>query len=292
MKKLLILATAIPLCSYAQSEMEFAKVPKCDAWKLPKIDVRPAVDAEWHEAGDGTWFTNSVGERISVERYCAEVNCTEEGEVKPLLDKYYSRCRPNAIRKMHESDDERKGGLFWKNHFTCDKSGKILAGSAESLNELTAWRIAGNVCLVHSADDFGRMRIRLYTFVLFDGETRRTIAEFDCLPDPDAMNAILSVLTVPDAVNNIAAMYYNNEAWTHSVDDDYVVRLLTIAAQFGSVTACENLAKLGRDRRWSKARVERWLYFAEACRDTIEAGHAPKMELKSISDWPLSWISD
>ena len=79
-------------------------------------------------------------------------------------------------------------------------------------------------------------------------------------------------------------------AWTHSVDKDYVVRLLTIAAQFGSVTACENLAKLGRARRWSKARVERWLYFAEACRDTIEAGHAPKMELKSISDWPMSWI--
>ena len=136
------------------------------------------------------------------------------------------------------------------------------------------------------------MRIRLYTFVLFDGETRRTFVELDHLPDPGEMYSILSVRNNPDAVNNIAAMYYNDEAWTHSVDDDYVVRLLTVAAQFGSATACENLAKLGRDRRWSKVRVERWLYFAEACRDTIEAGHAPKMELKSISDWPLSWVSN
>lgn len=292
MKKLLILVTALPLCSYAQSEMALAKVPKCEAWKLSKVEVRPDVDKEWHEAGDGTWFTNSVGEKISVERYCAVVNCTEEREVKPLLDEYYSRCQPSAIRKMYESDDERKDGAFWKNHFTRDKSGKILAGNDESQDELTAWRIAGNVCLVHSADDSGRMKIRMYTFVLFDGESRRTIAEFDYLPDPDAMNAILSVWTVPDAVNNVAAMYYNDKAWTHSVDDDYVVRLLTIAAQFGSVTACENLAKLGRDRRWSKARIERWLYFAEACRDTIESGHAPKMELKSISDWPISWIGN
>lgn len=292
MKKLLILAAVLPWSSFAQSEMELAKVPKCEAWKLSKVDVHQSVDAEWHEAGDGTWFTNSVGEKISVERYCAVLNCTEEREVKPLLDKYYSRCQPKAIRKMYESDEERKDGSFWENHFTCDKSGKILKGSAESLDELTAWRIAGNVCLVLSADDSGRMKIRMYTFVLFDGESRRTIAEFSCLPDPDAMNAILSVWTVPDAVNNVAAMYYNDKAWTHSVDDDYVVRLLTIAAQFGSATACENLAKLGRDRRWSKARVERWLYFAEACRDTIEAGHLPKMELKSISDWPLSWIGD
>ena len=289
MKKLLILAAALPWSSFAQSEMALAKVPKCEAWKLSKVDVRQSVDAEWHEAGDGTWFTNSVGEKISVERYCAVVNCTEEREVKPLLDKHYSRCQPNAIRKMYESDDERKDGSFWKNHFTCDKSGKILKGNAESQDELTAWRIAGNICLIHSADDSGRMKIRMYTFVLFDGESRRTIAEFDYLPDPDAMNAILSVWTVPDAVNNIAAMYYNDKAWTHSVDDDYVVRLLTMAAQFGSVTACENLAMLGRDRGWSKARVGRWLYFAEACRNAIGTGHAPKMELKSISDWPLSW---
>ena len=292
MKCILLVAAVVPCISWANSEMEFAKVPKCEAWKLSKVDVRQSVDAEWHEAGDGTWFTNSVGEKISVERYCAVVNCTEEREVKPQLDKHYSRCQPNAIRKMYESDDERKDGSFWKNHFTCDKSGKILKGNAESQDELTAWRIAGNICLIHSADDSGRMKIRMYTFVLFDGESRRTIAEFDYLPDPDAMNAILSVWTVPDAVNNVAAMYYNDKAWTHSVDDDYVVRLLTIAAQFGSVTACENLAKLGRDRRWSKARIERWLYFAEACRDTIEAGHAPKMELKSISDWPMSWIGD
>ena len=292
MKKLLILAVALPWGAFAQSEMALAKVPKCEAWKLSKVDVRQSVDAEWHEAGDGTWFTNSVGEKISVERYCAVANCTEEREVKPLLDKYYGRCQPNAIRKMYESDDERKDGSFWKNHFTRDKRGKILAGSEESQDELTAWRIAGNICLVHSADDSGRMKIRMYTFVLFDGKARRTIAEFDYLPDPDTMNAILSVWTVPDAVNNVAAMYYNDKAWTHSVDDGYVVRLLTIAARFGSVAACENLAKLGRDRRWSKARVERWLHFAEACRDAIEAGHAPKMELKSISDWPISDVHE
>lgn len=100
MKELLILAVILPLSSFAQFEMALAKVPKCEAWKLSKVDVHQSVDAEWHEAGDGTWFTNSVGEKISVERYCAVVNCAEEREVKPLLDKYYSRCLPNAIRKM------------------------------------------------------------------------------------------------------------------------------------------------------------------------------------------------
>ena len=73
MKKLLMLAVTFPLCSFAQSEMTLAKVPKCEAWKLTKVDVHQSVDAEWHEAGDGTWFTNSVGEKISVERYCADV---------------------------------------------------------------------------------------------------------------------------------------------------------------------------------------------------------------------------
>ena len=292
MKKVLILALALLSCSFAQCEMALAKVPKCEMWKLPKIDVHKSVETEWFEAGDGTWFTNSVGEKISVERYCAVLYCTEEREVKPLLDKYYIRCQPSVIRKMYESDDERKDGSFWNTHFASDKDGKTLEGREESQNELTAWRIGGNFYLVHSADDSGRMRMRMYTFVLFDGRTRRTIAMFDYLPDPVTMNSILSVWTVPDAVNNVAAMYYNDMAWTHSVDKDYVVRLLTIAAQFGSVTACENLAKLGRDRGWSKARVERWLHFAEACRDTIKAGHAPKMELKGISDWPMSWIDD
>ncbi len=132
----------------------------------------------------------------------------------------------------------------------------------------------------------------MYEFKLFDGVTSRTIAKFDYLPDPDKVNAILSVWSNPDAVNNVAAMYGNNEAWTHSVDDDYVIRLLTLAARFGSATACKNLATLGKARGWSKARTERLLFFAEACRDAADAGHAPKMELKDIAEWPKAWIPD
>ena len=283
---------AIPWCSFARTEMALAKVPQCEVWKLSKVEARQAVEAEWHEAGDGTWFTNSVGEEISVEQYCAVGNCAEEREVKPLLDKYYNRCRPDVIQKLYESNDERRDGLFWKNRFTCDKRGKVLKGSEDVQAEVTAWRIAGNLYLVLSADDSGRMKIRIYTFVLFDGKSRRTVAEFDYLPDPEVMNSILSVWTVPDAVNNVAAMYYNNTAWTHFADDDYVVRLLLVAARFGSVTACENLAKLGHDRRWSRGRVERWRRFAEACRNAIDAGWVPKMELNSILDWPRSRAGD
>lgn len=290
MRVVALFAVVLPFGGFAEARMAWAEVPKCSAWKLPDASVRSDVDSEWHEMDDGLWFTNSVGDRISIERYCATLSCGCERTAVPLLDKYYARCSPKAVRMIAGEMDDRKAAAFWNDHYTCDKAGNVLKGDPGSQVELTAWQIDGRICLLLDADDLGRMNMRMFSFVLFDGKDQRHLVTFDHLPDPRQANSILSVLTNPDAVNNLAVMIYKDEAWSHSVADDYVERLLMLAASFGSATACDNLVVLGQEEKWSKARIDRWRRFAKACREAAKDGIKPKMELKCISDWPLSWI--
>ena len=292
MKKMSVVAlfaAAIPLGGLAGTRMAWAEVPKCVAWKLPDVNVRSGVDSDWHETAAGLWFTNSVGDRISVERYCATLSCEgERGEV-PLLDRHYVRCLPKAVRMIAGEKDDQKAVAFWGGHYTRDKAGNVLKGDPASQDELTAWRIAGNICLLLDADDRGQMNTRMFSFVLFDGRRRRHLVDFDHLPDSKQMDSILSVMTNPDAVNNLAVMIQEGQAWSNSVDGDYVERLLMLAAIFGSATACDNLAILGEDMKWPKARIGRWRIFAKVCREAAKTGLAPKMELKSFMDWPKSF---
>ena len=287
----LVAAVALlPTMGIANSRMAMVKLPKCSEWKLPSIDASAKVEATWHEADEsGNWYTNSVGEKNSLSEYCAGLYAATQDAVVPRLDKAYRRCPPQTIRKLYDEEIAEKGS-FWKEHYTCGADGKLLKGLQSSQVELTAWKLCNDIYLLLAADDTGRMRIRTYEFVLFDGKTRRTIAEFDYMPPPDRVSAILSVKSNPDAVNNVAAMYYNEEAWTHSVDNDYVVRLLALAARLGSATACENFAVLGKDRGWAKERIEGWRKYAEVCRQGAKTGCAPKGGLESVAKWPKSWV--
>ena len=65
----------------AMTDMEYASL---DGGPAPLRMLEPCEPsgeaAKWFEcADDPTWFTNSVGERISVERYCAIAN-VEDGQ--------------------------------------------------------------------------------------------------------------------------------------------------------------------------------------------------------------------
>lgn len=293
MKKMcavVVLAAALPFGGLAAEQFAWADVPKCAAWKLPDREGKLDAELEWHEMAGGDWFTNSVGEKISIEHYCAALNCEGEREAVPMLDRYYVRCQPRAVRLI--DGDGVNEDEYWMRHYTRDRTGKVLRGDVESQKEVAAWRIAGNVCLRLDADDTGRMSTRMYRLVLFDGKQRRHIVDFDSFPEPRQMDSILALMENPDAVNNLAVMILKEEAWKHNVDSDYAERLLRLAASFGSATACENLAALGLEKDWSKARIERWRRFAAACREAKKAGIEPKMELDGFMQWPKSYTAE
>lgn len=281
MRVVALFAATLPFGGFASAQMAWADVPKCSAWKLPTVTCQSAV-AEWHEMEGGLWFTNSVGEKISVECYNGMADCAMEFRAVPMLDRHYDRCKPRAVRMLCSGRDD-DGGAFWSDHYTRDKDGNVLMGSSDGVQkEVTAWRVSDNVCLL--------LCEQMCRFYFFDGRTRRHIVDFDGVPLPKEMDSVLALMENPDAVNNLAVMIHSDEAWSHSVADSYVERLLMLAASFGSAKACDNLVVLGQEEKWSKARIDRWRRFAKACREAAKDGIKPKMELKCISDWPLSWI--
>ncbi len=64
------------------------------------------------------------------------------------------------------------------------------------------------------------MKMRSYVFCLDDGKTSRRLVVFDYEPDKRQIESVVAARTDPSALNNVAAMIYNEEASRGMVADE------------------------------------------------------------------------
>ena len=254
------------------SGMEYAALdggiaPLCMA--APK--QRPGKAAEWFSCGgDPSYYTNSAGARISAEEYYGI--CKEDGWAAfKLFGDKYNRCRAEMSLRLAELDSGEKCRCHagWKDPLVATRDG---GGRFETR------KIGDELYLVY---DWCR-----YSFVLFDGVTFRRLVQFESEPSDEQMGNIVLARTNPSALNNLAVMIDKGEAVRDEVRDEYVERLLQIAASGNEPAACRNLARYYR-RKGDSARSEVWTQTAETVSRRVAAGAKKKLERRPLSEWPL-----
>lgn len=230
---------------------------------------------------DPTWFTNAVGERISVESYCAVVAAEEAEAAKAFSLKEFKVCDSKLDRRLEI----------------------LLAGVVddavednEKIVKYDTFSLGDDLYLMCETEGTGRMNMHSYEFVLYDGTTFRRLLPFEVMPKSERVIASLrAARTNPAAMNNLAAMVFNEVADCHSVSWEYVYQLLKAAADAGEPMACRNLAVLYSS--WRTHGFEKdgdrdnqrdiWLRRAAACAKAVNDGLKPRLEKRPLEEWPL-----
>ena len=233
--------------------------------------------AKWFEcADDPAWFTNSFGAKISVERYCAIVN-VEGGQVAAEnFNEKYKRCNMEKTISLAERTFGAKcrGG----------DDGKAVLDSGDEI-AYQAWKLGDELYLLLVEDDTGRMKMRSYVYCLDDGKTSRRLVVFDYEPGARQVESVVAARTNPSALNNVAAMIYNEEASRGVVADEYIVKLLEMAALGGEPAACRNLAYYyGKKKKTERSDV--WAKLAGTLARRRSQRAKLRLERRPLSEWP------
>ena len=240
-----VVAMAAAVCGCgreAMTDMAYASLDGMPAPRRMRVPGEPSGEAaEWFEcADDPTWFTNSVGERISVERYCAIVNVEDGQAAERSFDSLYRRCDEAMTRRLAE---------FYSGEACAAHdagNGEVVACS-DAWQVYRSWQICDGLYLLFVEDNSGRMQTRSYVAVMSDSVVLRCLVEFDCQPSDEQLKNAALARTNAAALNNIAVMIDRDEANRRAADAAYIVKLLEMAAAGGEPQAGRNLAF--RDRR-------------------------------------------
>lgn len=248
----------------------------------PKELVEPKPEngeaAKWFEcADDPQWFTNSVGDKISVVQYAAMLN-VEGGDAAAVnFNAKYRRCdAATTVLLVGRAFGER----------CCrDDEGKVIAEGFSGQVAYQAWKLGDELYLLLVEDDTGRMKMRSYVYCLDDGKTSRRLVVFDYEPGKRQIESVVAARTDPSALNNVAAMIYNEEASRGMVADEYIVKLLEMAALGGEPAACRNLAYYYGKRKES-ARSSVWSKLAATVARRRNRNAKLRLERRPVSEWP------
>lgn len=264
----------------AMTDMEYASLDGRAAPARMAEPEKPSGEAaKWLECGnDPTWFTNSAGERISVERYCAILNVEGGQEAELSFNSQYQRCGADLTLRLAEFYAEGQCKV-------CDfNTGDVVDGSDERI-VYRAWKVGDELYLLFEENDAGTMKMRNYIVVMFDGETFRRLVQFEFPPSDEQMKNVLLARTNAAALNNIAVMIDRDEAERRAADENYVVRLLEMSALAGEQTACRNLAYYYK-RRGAIACSATWAGLAGVVARR-RGGATGRLMRRPLTEWPL-----
>lgn len=242
-------------------------------------------EREWMECENGNAFTNSAGDRISLMEYCRLANSVGAHEADSWLTNNAKRCDTGC----EVSTNSR---IVYKYLSTFSEPENF----EEELERYSLWHLGEDLYVVKTEEASGQMGMHMYGFVMYDvdNDDFKVLLPFDYLPQDERIIASLrQARTNPAAINNIAAMAYNNVAWRQSISDEYIVSLLEIAANAGEPTACRNLAIYFGDRflddSEKDAKRKMWLDKAFSGAKAVQNGKQPNLKPLSISQWPKTF---
>jgi len=265
----------------AMTDMEYASLDGGTAPRRMKEIGKPSGEAaQWFECeNDSTWFTNSVGERISVERYCAIVNVEDSQAAERSFDSHYQRCGADMTLRLAE--------FYVGGECRAGDSGnaEVVNGSDDRI-VYRAWKIRDDLYLLFEENNAGTMRMRDYVMVMFDGSVLCRLVQFESSPSDEQMKNVSLARTNATALNNVAVMIDRDEADRHVADERYIVQLLEMAALGGEPVACRNLAYYYK-RKGNTARSGRWARLAGTVARRKGQNAVGKLPLRPLIEWPL-----
>jgi len=236
--------------------------------------------AKWFEcADDPTWFTNAVGERISVERYCAILNVEGGQDAELSFDGQYQRCGADMTLRLAEFcvGGECKAGE--------SDNGEVADGSDERI-VYRAWKVGDEMYLLLEENNAGTMKMRDYIMVMFDGMELCRLVQFESKPSDEQMKNVLLARTNAAALNNVAAMIDRDEAERRVADENYIVQLLRMSALGGEPVACRNLAYYYK-RKGDVGKSGIWSRLSGFVAQRRRQGAVGKLPLQPLIEWPL-----
>lgn len=240
---------------------------------------------EWFECDYGESFTNSVGEKITLMEYCRFLYAEGAMSADSWLERHATRCDIACEASFNSRIVEK-----------CIGSINDSQSLEEELARYSLWHIADDLYLVKTEESGGQMGMHMYWFVMADvnADIIKELLVFDYLPDGEMeIESMKQARTNPAAMNNIAAMVFNHVAWHHSIADEYVEKLLLLAAQSGEPAACRNLAVLYSsypyDKEKCRQEIDYWLSRANECAMAVDAGRKTTFKPLSIYEWPEMW---
>ena len=263
------------------TDMEYASLDGGVApQQMSAIGKRSGEAAKWFEcANDPTWFTNAVGERISVERYCAILNVEGGQDAELSFDGQYQRCGADMTLRLAEfyvGGECRVGE---------SGNGDIMDGSDERI-VYRAWKVSDEVYLLFEENNAGKMKMRDYIMVMFDGTMLCRLVQFESKPSDEQMKNVLLARTNAAALNNVAVMIDRDEAERRVADDNYVVQLLRMAALGGEPMACRNLAYYYK-RKGDVGKSGIWSGLIGVVAQRRGENDAGRLSLRPLIEWPL-----
>ena len=263
------------------TDMEYASLDgEVAPQRMDEIGKPSDEAAKWFEcADDPTWFTNAVGERISVERYCAILNVEGGQEAELSFDGRYQRCGADMTLRLAE--------YYVGGECKVDESGNgdVVDGTDER-NVYRAWKVSDELYLLFEENNAGRMRTRDYIMVMFDGTVFCRLVQFESKPSDAHMKNVLRARKDAAALNNVAVMIDRDEAERRVADENYIVQLLKMSALGGEPTACRNLAYYYK-RQGNMASSGAWSRLIGIVAQRRGASAAGRLSPRPLIEWPL-----
>ena len=129
------------------------------------------------------------------------------------------------------------------------------------------------------------MKMRSYVYCLDNGKMARRLVVFDYEPNERQLESVFAARTNPSALNNVAAMIYNEEASRGVAADEYIVKLLEMAALGGEPAACRNLAYYyGKKKEARRSGV--WAKLAGIVARRRSQRAKLGLDRRPLSEWP------
>ena len=263
----------------AMTGMEYASLDGGPAPLRMREPREPSGEAaKWFESADPTWFTNSVGDRISVERYCALLNVEGGEAAESVFDGKYQRCDAHttlSLAKFYAGKECKALN---------SKNGDVVDGSDERI-VYRAWKVRDELYLLFEENNAGTMKMRDYVMVMFDGAAFARLVAFDGPPSEEQMKNVSLARTNAAALNNVAAMIDRDEADRRSATESYIVQVLERSALGGEPMACRNLAYYYK-RKGNATKSSNWARLAGVVARRREKGTKVDMPPRPLAKWP------
>lgn len=166
-----------------------------------------------------------------------------------------------------------------------------LPGSLEAHGDFAVWKAGDELYLVVESATDDPADVKECDFVICDGRHLRRLVPFATLPSSDKIwECARQARTNPAALNNIAAMIYNDVAKKRAVMAEHIGVLLRMAGSVAEPMACRNLAvyyasPLAKDADKDRKR-DFWLRRAGEAVKVKADGLAPALKRRTVEEWP------
>ncbi len=157
--------------------------------------------------------------------------------------------------------------------------------------DFTFWAVSDGLFLVVENAPGGTGDVAMFDFVFCDGQTMRRLAPFAALPASDRVwDSVRQARENPAALNNVAAMLFNDVGMRSAVSLEHIGFLLRMAAGAGDPIACRNMAVLCAgapgDAAANARKRDFWLGRASKAVSEKSNGFAPALKARPLEDWP------